>query len=115
MAKRGTAKRGVAPRQMEPTVKTEAIKLTLEERNHLSEILRDPIFTKAWNNAKWEKPSAFVSGQPNPLSTPMGLQVASNRLHEIRGWELFEAAITRQIKDPPIAKGQVVENWQKPL
>lgn len=112
MPKVRTAKRGVAPQQIESPIRNPPVPFTLEERQELRSLFSQPVFAKAWHNAKLAKPSAFVAGNPSPLNTALGAMVGNNRLHEIRGWELFEAAILRQVNDPSPPKSVVQENYQ---
>ncbi len=83
------------------------VPLTLDERVRLRAIFKEPAFVKAWKNAK-----TFAPG-PNPsgLNAELGDRIAVNRLHEMRGWVMFEAAILRQVEDPPLKAVKVVENY----
>lgn len=117
MPKRRTAKRWVAPMQTETPIKVAPVPFTLEEREQLKIIFSNPLFVRAWNNARWSKPSAFPHGSqavPMPLASPLGLQIGNNLLHEIRGWELFEAALLSSIKDPPPKRAPISEKYQEP-
>lgn len=84
--------------------------LTLDERNALKATFTSAGFKKLLQNVRLKKPSAFT---PH-LNEALGAQVANNRLHEIRGWELFEAALWVEIQDPGIRKTAPVENYQEP-
>lgn len=77
------------------------IPLLMEERDKLKEIFKDPAFVKAWRNLRVLKPSVFIA-TPSALAGPSGAQMANNRLHEIRGWEMFSAALLNQAKEPVI-------------
>lgn len=73
--------------------------LVMDERDRLNAIFQDPAFRKAWRNLRAMKPSVFLAN-PSVLSGPSGLLMASNRLHEIRGWDMFIAALLSQGKEP---------------
>lgn len=70
--------------------------LTLEERVALRAALTSTYFKKALHNARLFSPSVTPPG----LDTVLGSVIANNRLHEMRGWKMFEAAIGRQVADP---------------
>lgn len=71
--------------------------LSPEDRAKFRAILESDVFRKAITRAMAMKPSPFNA-------TP-GAQGASDRLHEIRGWELFEHALYLQAESPkPLSK-----------
>lgn len=84
--------------------------LLMEERDRLNEIFRDPAFVKAWRNLRVLKPGVFIAS-PAVLSGPTGPQLANNRLHEIRGWEMFVAALLNQGKEPVVKRKAVLEEY----
>lgn len=84
--------------------------LLMEERNRLNEIFQDPAFVKAWRNLRTYKPGAFPANA-STLAGPSGLQVASNRLHQIQGWEMFVAALLNQSKEPLVKKKPALEEY----
>lgn len=81
--------------------------LDLKARTRLLEILDDPVFQQAWANAQMERPSAFTKG----LNEALGNQIAANRLHEMRGWEMFSAALLKQTDDPKPARQRMRETY----
>lgn len=83
------------------------IPLTLEERTALRAALTSAYFKKALHNARLSAPSVFTGG----LNGPLGATIANNRLHEIRGWQAFEAAIGRQVADPKLKPKVAEENY----
>lgn len=58
-------------------------------------------------NANRSKPSAFGID----FSIGTGPTKAAYILHELRGWELFEAAIFRQMEPPPLPKKALLPNY----
>lgn len=86
--------------------------LVLKERERLREILNDPIFVKAIERAANYKPGAFCAGIGSQINDPAASQlIANNRLHEIRGWELFERALYLQAEDPKPQKTKLEETY----
>jgi hypothetical protein len=77
------------------------IPLLMEERDRLKAIFKDPAFVKAWRNLRCSKPGVF-NGSADKLAGPMGLQLKSDRFHEIRGWELLVAALLIQAEEPVV-------------
>lgn len=73
--------------------------LDMEERDRLSAILSDPVFVKAWNNARSMKPSAFPSDNEK-YEGQWGDNRAAKQLARIQGWELHEAALIKQTREP---------------
>ena len=87
--------------------KPEVIPLLNDERVKLTALLDDPTFVRAWNNAEMFKPSAFPGG----LDTALGSVIASNRLSQLQGWEMFKTALLRQVEDPKLAKTPLQETY----
>lgn len=85
----------VAPVQTEP-LRPSALPLLGAEREEFRRIIENPVFVKAFRNARCAKPTAFVVGG----DTQFGQQIGNNRLHEIRGWEAFEFALLAQVEEP---------------
>lgn len=81
--------------------------LTLEDRIALRAQFASSAFKKALHNARLQKPGAFTPG----LNGPLGATIANNKLHEIRGWEMFEAALAVQIADPALPKAKIVDDY----
>ena len=72
------------------------VALEYKDRQRLAEILDDPVFVQAWRNLHHHRPSPFPMG----LNGALGATIANNRLHELRGWMMFEAALIAQARDP---------------
>jgi hypothetical protein len=83
------------------------IPLTLEDRIALRAAFTSSWFKKALHNARLCKPGANV----RELNTALGSVIANNRLHEIRGWEMFEAALALQVADPALPKVKIVDDY----
>lgn len=81
--------------------------LVMDERNELARIFATPAFIKAFRNARCVKPTAFAK----ECNAALGLQIASNRLHEIRGWEAFEFALLAQADEPKVKPTRIEENF----
>ena len=85
----------------------EYVPLALPQRTELLGMFNSPVFQIAWNNASLAKPSVFPSG----LNTPLGGVIAVNRLHELRGWELFAVALLTQTNDPKSPRKMLQETF----
>ncbi len=83
------------------------VPLSLEERQAFRVALKSPAFQKALRNIRIQKPSAFTPD----LNTALGSTISNNRLHEIRGWEMFEAALGKQGLDPVITPAKPKEKY----
>jgi hypothetical protein len=81
--------------------------LSPKEKSELRSLFESPLFQKALSNARQMKPSAFVTG----LDGQQGDKIAANRLHEIRGWKLFEVALSKQAMVPPKKKETPRDNF----
>lgn len=108
MARKAPLVARVAPGSEGTILREPKIPLTFEQRIELREIFtKKTAYIRAWNNAQHCKPSAFTG----ELNTALGSVVANNRLHEIRGWELFEAALKREMIDPVLKKAKVPDDF----
>lgn len=72
--------------------------LTLPERIRLREIINDPVFNKVIRNAHCKKPTTGPEGVGIHVKTD-SLLIANNRLHQLQGWEMFEAALFSQAEE----------------
>lgn len=74
------------------------VPLDLKEREQLRKIISDPVFQKVIRNAHAKKPDV---NPPNSgtYASEFSLQIANNRLHQLQGWEMFEAALFRQAEE----------------
>lgn len=97
----------VVPEPAESILREPKIQLSLEERAALRAMFNHPAYVKAWRNAQHSKPGAF----PGDLNTPLGSVIANNRLHEIRGWEMFAAALQREVVDPVMKKPTAPDDY----
>jgi hypothetical protein len=93
----------------ETLLREDPIPLSLEERTALRTALTSGYFRKALHNARLAMPSPMLNQAL--LNSALGSVAANNRLHEIRGWKMFEAAIGKQVEHPlpPAPKAQ--ENY----
>lgn len=72
--------------------------LVLSERERLRQIFADPVFQKALRNAH----ACMPNKNPVGIGVAPGkksLLIANNRLHELRGWEMFEGALFMQAEE----------------
>jgi hypothetical protein len=113
MPKTGAPIAGVAPLPGDGFLRELAIPLNVDERRALREMFTSSVFQKAWKNALTVSPSALVDGAV--LDSVLGSVKAVNRLHEIRGWEMFRAALAIQVMDKPLPKSRVPENYPEGL
>jgi hypothetical protein len=110
MAKTSRLNAPLAPALNEDSVLLEPQSLlSLEERNALKLIFATPAFVKAWRNAKVSAPSPMIP--VSTLNAKRGEKAANNRLHEMRGWKLFEAALLRQTLDPVLRPQRAPEEY----
>lgn len=94
--------------EAEDTILLQAeIPLTLEDRIALRAALTSGYFKKALHNARLSMPSV----NPPGLNSALGSVISNNRLHEMRGWRMFEAAIGRQVEDPKLKLAVAKENY----
>ncbi len=85
------------------------VPLSLEERQAFRVALKSPAFQKALRNIRLEKPSVHMTR--DALNGTQGAVIANNKLHEIRGWEMFEAALGKQGLDPVITPAKPKEKY----
>jgi hypothetical protein len=97
----------VAPVAEEKLLRDAPVNLTLDERTAFRAALASPGFQKALKNIRHGKPSVFTG----ELNSPQGAVIANNRLHEIRGWEMFEAALGAQAIDPVLKPARAREEF----
>lgn len=93
--------------EAEVQLRDPTVPLSLEEREAFRAAVKTPAFQKALRNIRNQRPSVFT----HDLNTALGATVANNRLHEIRGWELFEAALWKQSLDPVITAPKAQEKY----
>ncbi len=86
------------------------VPLSLEERQAFRAAIKIPAFQKALRNIRLGKPSVFIGKAE--LNGALGSVSANNRLHEIRGWEMFEAALGTQGLDPVLTPPKAKEKYQ---
>jgi len=88
--------------------------LELAERERLRQIFSDPVFRKALQNAHAQKPKTNPGGTGVLGITEFSEKIAANRLHQLQGWEMFEAALFAQAEERVIHKPPVLkENFQE--
>lgn len=83
-------------RPPEEILRDPVIPLTLEQRVELRAVFKSDAFKRIWSNAKSLAPGPMTGD----LNTALGGIIANNRLHEMRGWQMFEAALIKQLGDP---------------
>ncbi len=83
------------------------VPLTIQERTELRRIFDNPAYKKAFTNARMMKPSAFGGETDGPLA---GV-ISAKKLHQIQGWELFEAALALQADDPKPPRQPIEETF----
>lgn len=89
--------------------------LELNERIQFREFMATPLFQKLIRNAYAYKPtsSAVKGGLDN--WGEHSERVSSHRLHQIQGWEMFEAAFFRQAEEVIPKQNKIVEEqYQEP-
>jgi hypothetical protein len=108
MPRKPSVKVGVAPREVEDTIiREEPQVLTLEDRTALKAFFASASFKKALHNARLKQPAVFTGG----LDSQLGSVIANNRLHEIRGWKMFEAALGSQVEDPKLPAPKAPDDY----
>lgn len=113
MPRKTKLKPGVADgRETEGPSFPQHVPLDLEERNRLNQIFRDPVFRKAWTNAKLSRPSCLMA--PDLLESDKGPQAALNRISQMQGWEFFAAALFRQGMDPKPPRPPPLKEFAEP-
>lgn len=85
--------------------------LTEEERKQFVAILEGDVFRKVLARAMNMKPGAFSGVSDASKCAADRVQSANDRLHEIRGWELFEHALYLQAQTPKPAAARTPENY----
>jgi hypothetical protein len=87
--------------------------LSLDERKALRAILASDVFKKALQNAHAKKPGVHVEGTGVFKVTELSPMLANNRLHQLQGWEMFEAALFMQAEETmPRQAVQIQEQYQ---
>jgi hypothetical protein len=96
------AKKKSAPPKTEPPYERPLVfplytfeALTLEERVKFREFIVSPLFRKVIRNAFTKRPGVVPKGTGTAVLEHSQL-IANNRLHQIQGWEMFEAAFFSQ-------------------
>jgi hypothetical protein len=94
-----------------PAYRVEA--LNIEERKQLRNFMATPLYGKLIRNAYCKKPGSVAV--PLPQWNEHASQISINRLHQIQGWEMFEAAFFGQAEErvAPTRK-MPEENFQTP-
>lgn len=103
------------PRAKRPRKPAAPFVLDLKDRTRLASLLNDEVMQKALANAAALKPGVFFVGSGLDANatkdTAMATLMANNRLHQIQGWEMFEAALFRQIEDPKLPREKASETF----
>lgn len=86
--------------------------LSEEERKRFREILADPVFNRVIDNAYSKMPSVNAPGTGSPTNREPCATAGNNRLHQLQGWYMLEAAIFSQAEQPILRnREQVKENY----
>lgn len=85
--------------------------LTQKERERFRAILADDVFRKVLARAQNMKPSAFIGVSDATKGADDRRQTSNDRLHEIRGWEMFEHALFLQAEDIKRRTNQPTETF----
>lgn len=100
----------LVPQQTEEILRPSPVQLSLEEREEFRRLLATPLMRKVWNNVRSYRPSSGLAKAE--LNSALGGVFANNRLHEMRGWDSFEAAFILQAHDPkPVQRQPVPDNY----
>jgi hypothetical protein len=87
------------------------VPLVLEERERLRVLFSDPVFQKALRNAHARMPDKNPPGI-GVVPTEHALLIANNRLHELRGWEMFQGALFMQAEEKvPRVQKTLIETY----
>lgn len=105
MAAKNRPKSGDGPLGAEETETKPLVPLSMAQRARLVEILTDPVFKQAWNNALTYRPSVVPAG----LDSALGPQIGNNRLHQLQGWEMFRVALLRQQLEPKLPAPRITQ------
>ncbi len=101
------------PPRLFPVYPREA--LSLKEREEFRKFINSPLGIKLIKNAYCDKPStnAVPGGVANWNEHSQAMSV--NRLHQLQGWEMFEAAFFRQAEERISKPTQAItEQYQEP-
>lgn len=103
------------PSPKRPKKQRVALPLELKDRDKLKALLNDPVMQQVLGNISAVKPGVFYVGagtEAHASKDPaMATLLANNRLHEIRGWEMFETALFAQCEDPKAAREASTETY----
>lgn len=86
------------------------VPLSPEERKRFREIIADPVFQRVLDNAYSKTPKINPEGTGcSPTGKTPDLQIANNRLHQLQGWYMLEAALFGQAEEPITIKQKTIE------
>jgi hypothetical protein len=91
----------------EPFVPDLTSDLLPEEKGELRAFFESRTWKKVLTNVRSARPSLFPTG----MDTPLGPQIAMNRLHQLQGWKLLEVALAQPILAPLPKRKQLVESY----
>jgi hypothetical protein len=86
-------------------------KLTPEQRAKLRAMITDPLYVQFLRIVAVFKPSCNISKAGSGERDAFSDARANARLGEIRGWELYEAAIFLALNEPPEVKASAQETF----
>ncbi len=107
MLKKSRLNEALAPLANEPFIPDLFQDLSPEEKGELRAFFNGALWRKVLANARTARPSLFPAG----LDTPMGPQLALNRLNQLQGWKLLEAALSQPILPPVTPRKTLVETY----
>jgi hypothetical protein len=107
MTKSPRLKEVLAPLANEPFIPDLTQDLLPEEKGELRAFFEGALWKKVLANVRLARPSLFPTG----LDTPLGPQIALNRLHQLQGWKLLEVALAQPIMAPLPKRKQLVESY----
>lgn len=89
--------------------------LSLEERVEFREFMARPVFAKLIRNAYCRKPSSMAVSGGVAKWDQHSTEASSHRLHQIQGWEMFEAAFFQQAEERIVRQNKPLEEqYQEP-
>ena len=84
--------------------------LDMKQREELAKMLNSDVFQLALGNALAMKPSPFLT-LDTITDANRAMLTANNRLHEVRGWELFSIALFAQAEEPKPPQQRTEETY----
>lgn len=89
------------------------VPLNLQEREELRAFMATPTFQKTLRNAYLLAPSSSVINQSG--WNEHSAQVSINRLHQLQGWQMFQAAFFGQAEEKIKVERKPIEESYQPV